>query len=197
MSLAFIGVWLLMLSVNAFFFHGRDGLAAQDWNAFTYYIHYLHHYVQVLMGAATPVGWIFIFGIVVFPLIMASLLIRNATDDDRFLVYLHALYFAGAGLITFLQSAGWKPFWFWTWIESPAAVGSNYLLCLCLLATSMTAMMSLCVLGVEIYFRNYRRIALIRYQDAVEEEPIAEKMVQNFRFVDRILRAVLLYEPQR
>ena len=195
MSLAFLGVWLLMLTANSIFFHWRDGLAAQDWNAFTYYIHYLYHYVQVLLGAATPAGWIFIFGVVVFPLIMSSLLIRNATDDDRFLVYLHALYFAGAGLITFLQSAGWKPFWFWTWIEAPSAVGSSYLLCLCLLATSMTAMMSLCVLGVEIYFRNYRRIALIRYQDAVEEEPIAEQMVQNFRFVDRVLRGVLLYEP--
>jgi len=195
MSLAFLGTWMLMLAVNTLYFNWRDGLVAQDWNAFTYYIHYLHHYVQIIQGAATPVGWIFIFGVVIFPLIMSSILIRLATDDDKFLDFLHAFYFAGAGLITFLQSAGWKPFWFWMWVESPAAVGSEYLLCLCLLVTSMTAMMSLCVLGVEIYFRNYRRIALIRFQDAVEDEPIAEKMVQHFRFIDRVLRAVLLYEP--
>ena len=195
MSIAFLGAWLAMLTVNTVFFRWHDGLAAQDWNAFTYYIHYLHHYVQVLQGAATPVGWIFIFGVVIAPLIMSSLLIRVATDDDRFLVYLHAFYFAGAGLLTFLQSAGWEPFWFWEWVGTSPSVGSSYLLCLCLLVTSMTAMMSLCVLGVEIYFRNYRRIAMIRFQDAVETEPIAEKMVQNFRFIDRALRAVLLYEP--
>ena len=195
MSIAFLGTWVLMLTANTLFFNWRDGLAAHDWNAFTYYIHYLHHYVQVIQGAATPVGWIFIFGVAIFPLIMSSILIRIATDDDKFLEYIHAFYFAGAGLITFLQSAGWKPFWFWEWVETSTSVGSQYLLCLCLLVTSMTAMMSLCVLGVEIYFRNYRRIALIRFQDAVEEEPVAEKMVQNFRFVDRVLRAILLYEP--
>ena len=195
MSIAFILAWLLMLAANAVFFQRHDGLAAQDWNAFTYYIHYLHRYVQVAVGAATPVGWIFIFGVVAFPLIMSSILVGRATDDDRFLDYLHALFFAGAGLLAFLQSAGWKPFWFWTWVEAPATVVSGYLLCLCLLATSMTAMLSLCVLGVEIYFRNYRRIAMIRFQDAVEEEPVAERMVQNFRFVDHALRAILLYEP--
>ena len=195
MSLAFIGGWLLLMVSNTFFFRWHGGLEAQGWNAFTYYIHYLHRYVQVAVGAATPVGWIFIFGVVAFPLIMSSILVGRATDDDRFLDYLHALFFAGAGLLAFLQSAGWKPFWFWTWVEAPATVVSGYLLCLCLLATSMTAMLSLCVLGVEIYFRNYRRIAMIRFQDAVEEEPVAERMVQNFRFVDHALRAILLYEP--
>ena len=195
MSLAFIGAWLAMLTANTLFFRCHGGLEAQDWNAFTYYIHYLHHYVQVVEGAATAIGWIFIAGVVVFPLVMSSALVRHATDDDSFLDYHLAFYFAAAGLLAFLQSAGWKPFWFWTWIEAPAPVGSSYFLCLCLLATSLTAMLSLCVLGVEIYFRNYRRIALIRFQDAVEEAPDAEKMVQNFRLVDRVLRAVLLYEP--
>jgi tetratricopeptide (TPR) repeat protein len=195
MSLAFIGGWLAMLVTTTIFFRMHDGLAAHDWNSFTYYVHYLHHYVELVIGAATPVGWIFIFGLVVFPLVMSSVLIRKATDDDSFLMYLHGLFFVWAGLLAFLQSAGWQPFWFWTWTGTQSAVGSKYLLCLCLLATSMTAMISLCVVGVEIYFRNYRRIAMIRYQDAVEDLPEAERMVKNFRFIDRVLRIVLLYEP--
>ena len=195
MSLSYIGGWLMMLVSTTVFFRLHDGLAAHDWDSFTYYIHYLHRYAELVMGAATPVGWIFIFGVVVFPLVMSSVLIRKATDDDSFLMYLHGIFFIWAGILAFLQSAGWQPFWFWTWIGTQAAVGSTYLLCLCLLATSMTAMISLCVVGVEIYFRNYRRIAMIRYQDAVEDMPEAEKMVKNFRFIDRVLRVVLLYEP--
>ena len=195
MSIAFIGGWLAMFVTTTIFFRMHDGLAAHDWNPFTYYVHYLHHYAELVMGSATPVGWVFIFGIVVFPLVMSAVLVRKATDDDKFLMYLHGLFFIWAGLLAFLQSAGWQPFWFWTWTGAQLAVGSKYLLCLCLLATSMTAMISLCVVGVEIYFRNYRRIAMIRYQDAVEDLPEAEKMVKNFRFIDRVLRVVLLYEP--
>ena len=195
MSVAFILGWLAMLVATTVFFRMHDGLAAHDWNSFTYYVHYLHRYAELVMGAATPVGWIFILGLVAFPLVMSSALIRKATDDDSFLMYLHGIFFIWAGLLAFLQSAGWQPFWFWTWTGAQLAVGSKYLLCLCLLATSMTAMISLCVVGVEIYFRNYRRIAMIRYQDAVEDLPEAEKMVENFRFVDRVLRVALLYEP--
>ena len=195
MSLAFIGGWLVTLVTTTVFFRMHDGLAAHDWNAFTYYVHYLHRYAELIKGAATPVGWVFILGVVVFPLVMSATLIRKATDDDRFLMYLHGLFFAWTGLLAFLQSAGWPPFWFWTWTGAQTPVASKYLLCLCLLATSMTAMISLCVVGVEIYFRNYRRIAMIRFQDAVEDLPEAEKMVKNFRFVDRVLRVALLYEP--
>ena len=195
MSLAFLAGWALTFTSTTLYFRRHDGLAAHDWDSFTYYIHYLHRYAQLVMDAATPVGWIFIFAVVLFPLIMSMVLLRQATDDDRFLVYFHGLYFAGAGLLAFMQSAGWKPFWFWTWIDAQVPVKSDYLLCLCLLATSMTAMIALCVLGVEIYFRNYRRIAMIRYQDAVEDLPDAAKIVSHFRFVDRVLRAALLYEP--
>ena len=109
---------------NTFFFRWHGGLEAQGWNAFTYYIHYLYHYVQLIQGAATPVGWIFIFGVVVFPVVMSAVLLRQATDDDRFLVYLHGLYFVFFGMLAVLQSVGWKPFWFWTWTGSATTVKS-------------------------------------------------------------------------
>jgi tetratricopeptide (TPR) repeat protein len=195
MTLAFFGGWLATMIPTTLFFRWHDGLIAHDWNSFTYYIHYLHRYVQLIQSAATPVGWVFIGGLVVFPVVMSTVLARQATDDDKFLVYLHGVYFVAAGLITFLQSAGWSPFWFWTWARAEHCVKSEYLLCLCLLATSLTAMMSLCVVGVEIYFRNNRRIAQVRFQDAVEVEPAAQRMVQHFRVIDHVLRAVLLYEP--
>ena len=195
MSLAFLGAALLMVTANAFFFACHDGLAAHGWDAFDYCFRYLHRYVEVIRGMASPLGWLFIGSVVVFPLVMSSLHVGRATDDDRFLDARHALYFGCAGLLALLQSLPWKPFWFWTWAETTVPVRSGYLLCLCLLATSLTAMLSLCVLGVEIYFRNYRRIAFVRYQDAIEDEPDAERMAQSFRPVDRVLRTILFFEP--
>ena len=115
MTLAFACGWLATMIPTTLFFRWHDGLAAHDWNSFTYYIHYLHRYVQLILDAATPVGWVFICGVVLFPVVMSTVLARQATDDDKFLVYLHGVYFVAAGLVTFLQSAGWSPFWFWTW----------------------------------------------------------------------------------
>ena len=194
MTGAFICGWLATMVTTTLYFRWHDGIVAHDWNSFTYYIHYLHRYALLVKEAATPLGWLFVAGVVVIPSIMSSVLARKATDDDNFLSFLHGLYFAGVGLLAFLQSGGWSPFWFWTWGGAPC-VRSEYLLCLCLLATSLTAMLSLCVVGMEVYFRNNRRIALIRFQDAAEEEPAAEKVVRHVRVISRVLRVALLCEP--
>ena len=102
MSLAFLAGMILMFASTTLYFQWHDGLAAHDWDSFTYYIHYLHRYAQLVMGAATPVGWIFISAVVIFPLVMSVVLLRQATDDDKFLVYFHGLFFVGAGLLAFL-----------------------------------------------------------------------------------------------
>ena len=195
-TLAFVFTWLLAMTLNMGFFNGHEGLDAHDLNAFTLFIQYINRYAQLVRGAATLVGWLFVVGVVLAPLSMAMVMVSKATDDDRFLPYLHGLLFAVVGTISFLQSAGWQPFWFWRWVKAPSPVGSDFFLCLCLLATALTATWSLCVLGVEIYFRNYRRIAMTRYQDAVEDGSAAAKQtVRSFRPIDRIVRTVLICEP--
>ena len=196
MTGVFILVWLIGLFLNMSFFKAQDGLAAHDWNSFTLLIHYLHRHVQLVHFAATPVGWVFIVSAVLVPLTFAVVLVHGATDDDAFLPYLRGILFAIIGALAFLQSAGWQPFWFWRWVQAPPPVASELLLCLCLLATSLTATAALCVFGVEVYFRNYRRIALIRFQDAVEEgADAAHQTVRSFRLIDRVVRAIVIYEP--
>ena len=196
MTLSFLFTWILAVTVNTMFFRSHEGLAAHEWNAFNYFIQYLYNYAQLVTGAATPVGALFIIGVVLVPLIMAAVLVSKATDDDKFLPYLHGLFFAFVGLMSFLQFSGWSSFWFWRWVRAPTPVKSEFLLCLCLLAVAFTATCSLCVIGVEIFFRNYRRIALTRYQDAVEDGAAeASKTVKSFRLIDRVVRAVVIYEP--
>lgn len=196
MTLAFLFTWLLAVTVNTTSFRLHDGLAAHEWNAFTYFIHYLHNYAQLVTGAATSVGVLFIIGVVLAPVVMSAVLVVKATDDDKFLPYMQGLFFAFVGVMSFLQFAGWPSFWFWRWVRAPLPVKSEFLLCLCMLAVAFTATCSLCVIGVEIFFRNYRRIALTRFQDAVEDgEAAAGKTLDSFRLIDRVVRAVVIYEP--
>ena len=196
MTLAFLFTWLLAVTINITFFRQQGGLVAHDWNAFTHLIHYLHNYAQLVTGAATAVGVLFIIGVVLAPLIMSGVLVSQATDDDKFLPYLQGLFFAFVGIMSFLQFAGWPSFWFWRWVRAPPPVKSEFLLGLCMFAMAFTATCSLCVIGVEIFFRNNRRIAFTRYQDAVEEGTAeASSTLNSFRWIDRVVRAVVIYEP--
>ena len=193
MTYAFLGGFIPAVVANAVFFLAMDGRAAQGWNGVQYVVHVMARYGQLLVFASSPIGWLFIFGFVGVPLVLASMLVGKATDEDKFLPYHYGLFFVLAGVVAFLQVAGWKSFWFWTWTSVPN-VRSDYLLFLCAFGCVVTFMYSLCVTGVEIYFRNYRRIAETRFEDALED-PAAEPVAKSFRLVDRIRRVLLQCEP--
>ena len=193
MTYAFFAGFIPAIVANAVFFLSMDGMAAHGWNGAQYVVHVIARYGQLLVFAASPVGWLFIFGFVGVPLVLASVLVGKATDEDKFLPYRYGLFFVLAGAVAFLQVAGWKSFWFWTW-TSVTNVKSDYLLFLCALGSAVTLMFSLCVTGVEIYFRNYRRIAVTHFEDALED-PAAEPVAKSFRPVDRIRRVLLQCEP--
>ncbi len=196
MTIAFIFTWLMGVITNSMFFKLHGGLVAHEWNAFTYLIHYLHNYAQLVSGSVTPVGALFVVGAVFVPLVLSAVLVSMATDDDKFLPYMQGLFFAFVGVLSFLQFAGWPSFWFWRWVRVPPAVKSEFLLCLCMLAVAFTATCALCVIGVEIFFRNYRRIAFTRFQDAVEDGAAeASSTLNSFRWIDRVVRALVIYEP--
>ena len=105
-----VGVWL-----NTQYFWANGGLAAQGWTQFTYFLHYLHEYLQEIVAAARPLGWVFILIAVVAPLVLAITFVGVATDDDKFLSYLIGLLFLFIGLFAFVQSTGWTSAWFWQW----------------------------------------------------------------------------------
>ncbi len=188
--------WIAAIAANTAYFLYRDGLAAHDWTGFEFALNYLYNYVKVLRGAAQPAGWILAVVVVVTPLILSLAYVKTATDDDRFLPYWHGVLYAIMGVITFLQVAGWRSFWFWTWTgDAGLAVGSGLLRCIFTSICAQTATYALCVLAVEIYFRNYFRIAGIRFQDSVEETRLGAGMAVSFRRISRVGRRIVLYEP--
>ena len=188
--------WFIVSAANTAYFLYRDGLAAHDWTGFEFSLNYLYHYVEILKTAAGPSGWMLAVVVVLTPLALSLAHVKVATDDDRFLPYWHGVLFAVMGLIAFLQVAGWRSFWFWTWTgDAELAIGSELLRCVCTTLCAQTATYALCVLAVEIYFRNYFRIAGIRYQDSVEDTKLGAGMAVSYRRISRVGRRAVLYEP--
>ena len=185
-----VGVWL-----NTQYFWANGGLAAQGWTQFTYFLHYLFGYLQEIGAAARPLGWVFITIAAVAPLVIAIAFVGVATDDDKLLSYLVGLVFLAIGLFAFTQSTGWTSAWFWHWIDTPEQVPSQFLLCFCMFMTSVVVTMSLCVVGVEFYFRSDSRVAGVRFEDAVESAKNWARVVASLRKVGRVVRAGLAYEP--
>ena len=191
---AFLG-WLFAVGVNATYFTLSDGFEALGWNGFEFVIKYLYHYVEVSSSAATAVGWMLALIVVVAPLALAIFHVGRATDDEHFLPYWSGALFVIIGAISFLQLAGWRTFWFWSWTGEIEAVHSPLMRCLCSLGSAQVFTFALCVLGVEIYFRNYRRIAALKYQASIEDTEHGAVTVNSLRRFSRLGRVVVGCEP--
>ena len=194
-ALAVIG-WLAMAAANSFYFMHREGLEVYSWTGFEFVLHYLYHYFEVAKSAATLSGWLLIVVVVCVPLVFSLSCMGTAADDDRFLPSWHWALYVVMGGISFLQVAGWRSFWFWTWTgDSSFSVESGLLRCICSTLSAQTATYALCVFAVETYIRNYFRIAGFKYQDSIEGTRFGAQMALSFRQVSRVGRFIMFFEP--
>ena len=191
----FFFAWIGGVWINTMYFWGHGGLEAQDWTKFLYFMHYLYGYLRETITAAQPLGWFFIAVAAVAPLVLASALVGVATDDSKLLSYFVGFIFLAVGLFALIQSTSWTSAWFWRWGDASDHVPSHFLLCLSMLMTAATVTLSLCVVGVEFYFRSDNRIAQTTFADAVEGARNWERVVRSFRAIGRVVRMVLAYEP--
>ena len=191
---AFVG-WLFAVGVNAAYFTLADGFEALGWTGFEFVTKYLFHYVETSSSAATVIGWMLTLIVVVAPLALAIFHVGRAMDDEHFLPYWSGALFVIIGAISFLQLAGWRTFWFWSWTGEIEAVHSPLMRCLCSLGSAQVFTFALCVLGVEIYFRNYRRIAALKYQASVEDTEHGALTMNSLRRFSRLGRVIVGCEP--
>ena len=185
--------FLPAVALNVVFFCSHDGLEAEAWNGLEYVIHVVARYGQIFATAASVIGWGLFALFAVLPLVVSGVLLRKATDNDKFLPLAYGVFYVLIGVVAFLQLAGWRVFWFWTW-TMPQNVRSPYLLCISSVLNAITLSLSLCVMGVEVYFRNFRKIAGTRFEDAVEDTA-AQPVVETFQSANHLRRMLVRCEP--
>lgn len=181
---------VLFVEVRAFDMF--DGLAVFGWTWGDYACKFPIAYVKAMVGSCTPLGAAVIALLVVLPVVVQSKLIRRATDDETHLSYLHGAIFLVLGLAAFSQLSGAKPLWFWTW--GGGCVSDGVLKCASMFLCALAAVWSLSVFTIELYLRNFRRIELLRSQDAAEAPGAAEAFARVKR-LQSIVRTCLLAEP--
>ncbi len=189
-----MGMWLFVTVLNIAFFCKSDGLEAHEWSYFLAAVNYLYRYAQIMSAAAAPSGWLLAGMVVLAPLVLSIVHVGAATDDDRFMPYWYSVFFVLVGTMAFLQLSGWRSFWFWTWTGADS-MKSGLLRCVCMALCAQTFLYALCVLAVEIYFRNYRRIAGVRYQDSIEDTVLGPRLAATFRLLSRWSRRIVSCEP--
>ena len=194
-ALAMLG-WIAMVSANVMYFDYIGGSAMNGWSGLEFVVRYLYHYVETVRAAATPSGWLLLVAVVVVPLIFAVAYLGMALNDDKFLSPWQALLYVAIGVMAFLQVAGWRSFWFWTWTGGSApSVGSGLLRCISSVISAQTATFALCVLAVEIYIRNHTRIASTRFQDSVDDSRLGSEIADSFRQISLVGKFVMLSVP--
>ncbi|MGN0853118.1 MAG: tetratricopeptide repeat protein [Kiritimatiellia bacterium] len=184
----------LGIGVNVSFFHAADGFAALAWDGLELFVRYLCRYAGELAGATTPTGWLCILLFVVSPLVVSLARVVEAADEERWLPMWHGVLFFLIGAATLLQLSGFDAFWFWTWGQSARVASSGLLLGFCSAMNALSFTLALSVLGVEVYFRNYRRLSRQYFPDAADV-PVGRAAVANFGAFERWRRLVLLLEP--
>ncbi len=182
----------LALEVCAFV--SLDGLAAFGWTWGDYACKLPIIYLKALGATCSPRGVVFFIGVAIFPVIVGFKLVKRATDEEKHLEYIYGWIFLVAGLLAFSQLAGAKIFWFWTWAGEMGCVRDGVLKCVAMCLCAISFIWSLAVFATELYLRSFRRIELLRFQDASEKPGAAEALASAKR-LRHVVRACLLVEP--
>lgn len=193
MAWSFIFAFSLSVAGNVMFFAANGGGGEVDPKIFISAVRYFIDYANSAAGAASPAGILLIAATVVLPLTIAGAKIGELADVRKFLPVPYACFLAVAGMLAFLQSTGFDGCRFWDWADEP--VRSRHLLCMCVLGTSVTAMLSLTVFAVDLFFRNHAKLAREEFADAAVDDPLVLRVGRMAGFSAKLLRFPARFEP--
>ena len=188
---AFVLCWIGAVAVNVAF-HTANGGGA-DAGVFIAFVKYLMNFFHAAKSSMTLMGCLFVSAVVILPLVISVAKIRSVTDVRRFMSVPYACFFAAAGFLAFMQCTGLDGCRFWDWAHG--AVRSRYVLCMCMLGTSLTAVFALSAFAVELFFRNHARLLRDEFPEASEGEPLALRTLRSLRLSARLLRFPAKFVP--
>ena len=190
----FILFFAIAVAGNVSFFTANCGGGETDAKIFIATARYLLNYANAVRGAASPFGFFLIAAMVVLPLTIAAARVRVLTNVEKFLPIPYACFLSIAGVVAYSQSTGFSSCHFWRWTHN--AVSSQYLLCLCMLGTSLAVLLVLCVFAVDVYFRNYGRLLREMFPEAADDDdPLVWRAMRSFRLSVKVLRPLMRIEP--
>ncbi len=194
MTFLFVFGLLLAIASNCMGFAALGGLEAAGMTTGDMAVAYGVRIWHQLTSAASPLGWVLALGVVLLPCGVSAGLLPRAVDEEQFLPYHIGAIFIATGLLAYAQLASLDPLWMWTWISNPPQFHSQYLLCLLMLAASVTVTLGLVVLGVDAFCRNHRRLAQQMFAE-MQMEDTEEQMLASKRFLGSVRRFGLVALP--
>ena len=190
----FILFFAIAVAGNVSFFTANCGGGETDAKIFIATARYFLNYANAVSGAASPFGFFLIAAMVVLPLTIAAARVRVLTNVEKLLPIPYACFLSIAGVVAYSQSTGFSSCHVWRWTHN--AVSSQYLLCLCMLGTSLAVLLVMCVFAVDVYFRNYGRLLREMFPEAADDDdPLVWRAMRSFRLSVKVLRPLMRIEP--
>ncbi len=197
MTLLAMGGVATSFALNAFVFIAKNGLGPVGETVSAVPLMLVSQYAGLLSGAATPIGWVMFFAVVLVPFLFCTLLLPASSDEEKILPYGIGFIYVLCSLIAFSQLGGFSKFWIWdlTWMTGLAfqpAISSRELVMLMVFLCSATLLSAMAVLGMEFYCRDHKYIVRRLYGGGDEELPEQQvKGVGMLSFFSRILQIIV------
>ncbi len=119
---------------------------------------YLLDYVEVVAESSSLFEFFLIFCLILCPLAYVLFMRRKLFDINRLLKFRTIYTFSFIAVLAIVLSLPLSFAWFWKWPFVFGHVYTPYVLQFCLLGSSLTAMLSVCALFIELIFRDSRNI---------------------------------------
>ena len=194
LTLSFAAGALAGAALEWYAFDAHGGFGVFGWSFGDYALEGAIGYFGAFASACTPVGVLAFLVVAACPALTEAGLLGRAADDERHLSYFDGAVFAACGLIAILQLAGASRLWFWTWAGEHGCVRDDVLKCVAAFLGSLAVMWAVAVFTIELYLRNFRRVATLKFQDAAESAGATEAFASVNR-LQRVVRASFMFLP--
>lgn len=180
------------VALEAGAFASANGPAAFGWTWGDYALEMPFAYIRTLFALCSPVGYGLFLAVAVVPAVVVHRLAWRSSDPERPLRYAYGFALTCFGFAMLFQLGGAKVLWFWTW--AGGCVRDGFVRCIAMFLCALSAVWILSVFMMELYMRNFRRIATQRLADSAEEVVATTSLAFACR-MQRIVRVVFLFEP--
>ena len=164
----FLAAFLFGALAEMLSFYLLDGLPSHGASAGELPVLYALAYWGTLSGGMSFVGFAAFLLVLVVPVVITTVMVPGATDEDRYLSFKFSLVYLIAVAVAFLQLSPFAGAQVWN-LLGPAEISSRVAIVFAAFLSSVTVAWGLYVLGVEVFCRDYEHIEMVLYQGFAEE----------------------------